>query len=389
VNGDRRRATGRNLKKPRTVSAEKRPWTSKLTVAEDCTFHQIAPYIGRMKTSMARALVQRWTRVGDRIADPFCGSGVVALEAATQGRVVIAGDWNPYAALLTKAKLAPPKTLEAAKQRLKIVWDKSRSRLQEQDLRTVPSWVRSFFHPVTLRSALAFRDECANQKEPFLLACLLGILHHQRPGFLSFPSSHLVPYLRSRKFPRHLNPRMYEPRDVLPRLLAKLDRTYRRPPTLRKCAHRVLKTDARRFPIDQQLDAIITSPPYMNELDYVRDNRLRLWFIDRSLPEGLELRGRNRIEAFCSLLRSTCVRLAPKIRNNGHIVLVVGDATRGGGRRGRSGSITKRLFETDPDLASFKLIQMYRDRIPDIRRARRECRGTKSEDILIYRKNST
>jgi hypothetical protein len=27
-------------------------------------------------------------------------------------------------------------------------------------------------------------------------------------------------------------------------------------------------------------DALITSPPYMNALDYGRDNCLRLWFID-------------------------------------------------------------------------------------------------------------
>jgi hypothetical protein len=32
-----------------------------------------------------------------------------------------------------------------------------------------------------------------------LLASMLGILHHQRPGFLSFPSSHLIPYNVRRK----------------------------------------------------------------------------------------------------------------------------------------------------------------------------------------------
>ena len=99
----------------------------------------------------------------------------------------------------------------------------------DQDLRTVPVWVRRFFHPETLRSALAFRDTCIERRDEFLLACLLGILHHQRPGFLSFPSSHLVPYLRDRKFPRKSFPEMYEERDVLVRLEAKVRRTYRRP----------------------------------------------------------------------------------------------------------------------------------------------------------------
>jgi len=44
-------------------------WTSESTVASDWTFHQIAPYIGRMKTSMARALVQDRTRRARRPRD--------------------------------------------------------------------------------------------------------------------------------------------------------------------------------------------------------------------------------------------------------------------------------------------------------------------------------
>lgn len=70
-------------------------WSSELTMASDWTFHQIAPYIGRMKTSMARSLIQNRTQRGDLIVDPFCGCGAVALEAAANGRRVVAGDWNP------------------------------------------------------------------------------------------------------------------------------------------------------------------------------------------------------------------------------------------------------------------------------------------------------
>jgi hypothetical protein len=192
----------------------RRLWSSKTTVATDWTFHQIAPYIGRMKISMARSLIQNWTHQGDLIVDPFCGCGAVALEAAANGRGVVAGDWNPYAVLLTRAKLFPPPSLRAAERRLREIWKLSRKSVGQQDLRIVPAWVRRFFHPQTLRSALAFRDTCVEMGEHFLLACLLGILHHQRPGFLSYPSSHLVPYLRDRKFPRPLFPEMYDQRDV-------------------------------------------------------------------------------------------------------------------------------------------------------------------------------
>jgi len=77
-----------------------------------------------MKTSMARSLVLKWTHPGDLIVDPFCGSGVVALEAVSNGRQAVVGDWNPYAVLLTKAKLFAPASQNLAERRLRRVWAK-------------------------------------------------------------------------------------------------------------------------------------------------------------------------------------------------------------------------------------------------------------------------
>lgn len=361
-------------------------WSSASTTATDCTFHQISPYIGRMKTSMARFLVTEFSEQGDMVVDPFCGSGVVVLEAAKEGRQVLAGDWNPYAVTLTKAKLLSSTNIDFAEKDLRCVWDYSRKLVSNQDLRSVPPWVRAFFHRETLRNALAFRDACVEHDNAFLLACLLGILHHQRPGFLSYPSSHLVPYCRNRKFPKAVFPHLYTERDVLSRLQAKVRRTFRRPPPPFLFPREVVHTDARNFPQVDDIGAVITSPPYMNELDYVRDNRLRLWFIDRALPVGLELSARNRESAYTELLHAVCTRLTPHIRLGGYFILVVGEAVRGKGKVASPASLTQYLFQSTPALQAFTLHKLYHDRIPDIRRSRREYRGTKTETLLIYRK---
>jgi hypothetical protein len=360
-------------------------WTQASTVHTDWTLHQIAPYIGRMKTTMARSLIKEFTSVGSLVVDPFCGGGVVALEAAASKRRVVAGDWNPYAYVLTKAKLFPPPNLAQAIVHLEETWALSRRLIDSQDLRAVPKWVRSFFHPETLRSALAFRDACVYRHEHFLLACLLGILHHQRPGFLSYPSSHLVPYLRYRKFPCSVFPELYMERDVKSRMIAKMTRTYKRFPEIPFLKPKVTLTDARIFPMVHGIQAVITSPPYMNELDYVRDNRLRLWFIGRNLPTNLELRTLNKKAAFTALITDVCGHLAEMISRRGVFVLVLGDATRGG-RSTNTARIAKRVFSSEEKLDEFRLIAEYRDRIPDIRRSRRECRGSKTETILVYRR---
>jgi hypothetical protein len=363
-------------------------WGAGSTFSTDWTFQQLAPYIGRMKTTMARSLVQLVSEPGDLIGDPFCGCGVIAYEAAVLGRRVLAGDWNPYGVLLTQAKLQAPRTFDQALLKLNDLWSLSRTYLNRQDLRSVPLWVRKFFHRETLRNALAFRDACFDLNESFLLACLLGILHHQRPGFLSFPSSHLVPYLRDRKFPRESFPTLYEERDVHKRLVAKIARLYRQVPDIQLPDREVLEVDAREFPIRKDVQAIVTSPPYMNELDYVRDNRLRLWFVRRCLPDGLELSSRRREEHFRNLMRDVFCRLAPSVRPGGYIVLVLGDVT----RRSKATApdlITKDLFKKEFELRSFELSSEIRDLIPDIRRSRRECKGTKVETVLVYRRVSS
>ena len=222
---------------------------------------------------IARQLLRRYTASGEIVLDCFSGSGTIPLEALLLGRRVLAFDTNPYAVTLTRAKLEAPPSLEAANQQLteRFLASQMRPRYDEKKL---PEWVRKFFHPETLQNALRFADECIEKDDQFLLACLLSILHHQRPGFLSYPSSHLVPYLRDRKFPRSEHPKMYAERELAPRLAAKLHRTYKDGGTSNPAGFlQVGQIGVADLKLDYEVDAIVTSPPYMNALDYVRDNQ--------------------------------------------------------------------------------------------------------------------
>lgn len=362
------------------------PWSDGATTATDCTLHQLAPYIGRMKTSIARYLVETYTRRGDTILDPFCGSGVVPLEAALAGRNVVCGDVNPYGIALTRAKLFAPHSESAAYVRWQRALKAATSGAYRQDLRRIPLWVREFFHPETLREALAVRDVLSARQEYLLLGCLLGILHHQRPGFLSVPSSHLVPYRRTRLFPADQYPEMYARREVGPRMLAKIHRSYRRTRPLEVKAS-VTMADARCLKVRASVDAIITSPPYMNELDYVRDNRLRLWFLDRQLPDVLDIPRRDRMRNFETLMRDSLLNLAPNVRTGGHIVLVVGDGRRGG-QRLDTAEVVSNVFRDERRLSHFQHRTTIVDCIPDIRRSRRERLGTKSETFLVFQRRA-
>lgn len=356
-------------------------WTAQCTTGADCTFQQLAPYIGRIKTSIARSLIERFTARGDVIVDPFAGSGVIPFEAALLGRRCIATDTSPYGVLLMRAKFSAPLDCRSALAQFERRWRSAQPRVGKQDLRRVPDWVRRFFHPETLRAALALRDELVENSDDFLLACLLGILHHQRPGFLSYPSSHLVPYLRNKLFPVDEFPEMYKERDVRIRMEAKIRRTYRRPPVTLAPA-KIYSADARALPKPSRIDAIITSPPYMNALDYVRDNRLRLWFLGRTLPTIADIAKRDREQHFRNLLRETFTRLLGRLAAGASVILVVGDTSRGS-RRVDAAQSVRDLFGEH----AFRMLVPQGeicDRIPDIRRSRRDLVGTKKETILRY-----
>lgn len=350
---------------------------------EECTLHQVAPYIGKIKSSIARSLVSEFTSSGDIVCDPFCGSGSVALEAWLAGRRVIANDLNPYSVAVTRGKLHPPESLDRALAEIDLAATEVRTVSEQVDLRSIPAWVRGFFHPETLRETVAWFRVLKTRKCSFLLACLLGILHHQRPGFLSYPSSHAVPYLRANKFPQSDYPELYEYRAVQVRLEKKVTRAFSRIPQFdRKVYRRCYMRDA-RFLAPSRIDSLITSPPYMGQLDYARDNRLRLWFLGVTDHQQLDRRISPLQEEFLALLKTCFCRWRKALVTGGTCVLVLGDP--------KVKSYDMHLPDVAIQLATreaggYSLVCRYSEAIPDQRRVRRGLGGSLEETIVVLRK---
>ena len=352
----------------------------------ESTFHQLSPYIGKTKSSMAASLVTEFSSRGDLVYDPFSGCGSIALEAWRLGRHVVANDLSPYATLLTRAKLFPYHTLDRGLSDIERVAARI-SRLQvDPDIRAVPLWVRQFFHRETLREVLMWVNVLTSERRWFLLACLMGILHHQRPGFLSFPSSHTVPYLRTKKFPRQLYPKLYEYRPLRERLEAKVRRAFRRVPkldfSLRRQCH---AARAETLTIAGSIMTLVTSPPYMRQLDYGRDNRLRLWFLGCRDYRALDGVVSPSEPEFLSLMDRCFRRWRAMLAPNGYCVLIIGDRCSRVGRADLP-NLVGRIATTT---AGYSLVQTHTDAIPNDRRVRRGITGSLSETILVLRNSSS
>jgi hypothetical protein len=351
---------------------------------QECSLHQLSPYIGKLKSSIAQDLILKYSKPGELVADMFCGSGTVPLEAARLGRRVFASDASIYAVTLTQGKLQAPMTSETALAELGDLLQ-CVDALPMPDLRCVPRWVRAFFHPHTLKEALRFTEFLQRERHYFLLASMLGILHHQRPGFLSFPSSHLVPYLRSKKFPQAEYPDLYAYRPLAPRLRAKVARTLKRPPTqaLVGFIEDIRQSAVESVSLPDGIDCVITSPPYMNALDYGRDNRLRLWFLDEPYLESLD-KALLDIGGYMRAIHALAQQLQEKVRPGGYCVFVVGERTTRKGERFPSEVLT-RIFAQHA--SALRLDHVISDIIPDIRRSRRHLAGVRRENILVFQKD--
>jgi tRNA G10 N-methylase Trm11 len=293
------------------------------------SIHAVSPYVGKLRPELANRLVNEYSLCGDIVFDPFCGSGTVALEAWINNRIPLATDLNYYAYVLTKAKLDPYKTVGDA-----VLKFEEYSNLilrpgvsTNFDLSSVPGWVKEFFHPRTLQEITILSKLLLENKEWFLLACLMGILHHQRPGFLSYPSSHGAPYLRIQKFPKDIYPELYEYRNVHERMVKKIQRTYKYFPKLDFTIRREVYY-CNTLDFNQQIKqnvTIITSPPYMKSLTYARDNRLRLWFLGCQNWAALDKQISVGKKEFLSLM-TQCFNKWCNIQKQGnYCVLVIGD----------------------------------------------------------------
>jgi len=348
------------------------------------SFHSLSPYIGKIRPALSKHLIDKYAEKEEVICDPFCGSGSVLLEGWIKGYNVIGSDLNPYAYTLSNGKLNPFSTLDIAEKRLAGYINEVEELTRSITISIIPKWVKVFFHKKTLKELYAWVTVLKKRKEWFLLSCLLGILHHQRPGFLSFPSSHGAPYLRSKKFPREQFPEMYEYKNVYNRLLKKVKRAYRDIPELDYTLNRkVCLGDSSKITLSRKrIATIITSPPYMKSLTYARDNRLRLWFLGVEDWKELDKTISPTPNTFLDTIKKCFVKWDKLQIENDKCIMIIGDIPI------KYSSDKIPLHEAIYDIAksNYRLITAYKDPIPEGKKMVKGNEKIKREIILVMEK---
>ena len=294
------------------------------------SIHEIS-YRACFKSQLPGFFIERLTRPGDRVFDPFSGRGTTAVQAALMGRAPAANDVNPLSAMLCGPRLAPP-SLAAIGGRLgEIDLSASVGDPAEADL-------LAFYHPETLRRITALRawlldrGDRLDSVDGWIRMVAINRLTGHSPGFFSvytMPPNQAVSAGSQRKI-NEARGQVPPPRDVKAIILKKTRGLLAdgvpppHPPAV------LLTGPADHTPglADGSVDLVVTSPPFLDVVDYGGDNWLRCWFAGID-PGDVRIDRHRDIAGWEGFVRRSFREFARVVRPGGFVAFEVGEV-RGG-----------------------------------------------------------
>ncbi len=313
-------------------------WTAKQRAAQ--SLHEVS-YRACFKPQLPEFFISRLTEPGDVVYDPFMGRGTTLIQAALMGRVPYGCDVNPLSAALCEPRLVPP-----------VIRDVERALgdIDFSDADELPEELLVFYHPDTLRQICALKKYLASREQAgkltnadrWIQMVALNRLTGHSPGFFSvytLPPNQAV----SVKAQAKINAKRGQaapPRDVRGIILAKSRALLRDvTPDIRETMKQ--SSGQRRLVVGRSSDTpsidsgsvalVVTSPPFLDIVNYQGDNWLRCWFrgVDASTVPITQVR---RPEDWQDFVCKTLIEVRRTLKPGGHVAFEVGEV-RGGAIR--------------------------------------------------------
>jgi methylase of polypeptide subunit release factors len=243
--------------------------------------HSLCSFYGKLKPAISHHLIKTFTDEGSSILDPFCGSGTISFEGAMNKRKTYSLDINPISIVLTSAKVKNINIDKVYKNLYHLSQHIENSVIDEAILKRAQSFgfnkkLVDYFEEKTFSEILKARNYFASaEKTPehyFILACLIHILHGNRPYALSRNSHPITPYAPTGEF-------IYK--NLISKLVDKLNKSLTDLTNYTITEGEVFHgdiLDTWDYSINN-INAILTSPPFFDSTKYYLINWIRSWFL--------------------------------------------------------------------------------------------------------------
>lgn len=274
-------------KKQKTTVLTGEFWTSGQRQGNN--LHEIA-YRACFKPALPQYFISRYSKHSDVVYDPFSGRGTTIIEAALSGRNVIANDVNPISAILAEGRLFIPEIAQL-EERLNYIFNLPTVAAEKNHKLTM------FFHKETYKQLLILRNWLFTRTQSGELDALdkwirmiaTNRLTGHSPGFFSvytLPPNQAVSRERQILINKKRNQKP-EYRNV-PQLILKKSKSLLKdlnPETTKQVLSAskkalFLKGDAAETLAIKKnsVQLTITSPPFLDVVQYAKDNWMRCWF---------------------------------------------------------------------------------------------------------------
>ncbi len=260
-------------------------WTSKQRAA--LSLHEIS-YRACFKPQLPQFFINRLTECGDSVYDPFMGRGTTVIEAALLGRKPLGCDINPLSRNLTLPRFDPPDLSEIRERLASINLEQPKDVWEE---------LLVFYHPNTLLSLTNLREYLLEREthskidrvDAWIRMVATNRLTGHSRGFFSvytLPPNQAVSIGSQLKINenRQQTPEERDVLDVICRksrsLLRKLQ-DYEKEiiRSMGKCSVLLTGSSDHTPRIeDDTVKLVVTSPPFLDTVNYQSDNWLRCWF---------------------------------------------------------------------------------------------------------------
>jgi SAM-dependent methyltransferase len=236
-----------------------------------------------------------------RILDPMTGSGTTLVTARMRGHEAIGFDRDPLAVLIAGAwasDIDVTATQKKAEQVLSKAKDRARSIKQSEAYprgasEETKEFVRYWFDTTNRRQLAALAESISrthDQQIKRLLWCAFSrlIITKQSGVSLAMDISHSRPHKAYEKAPIMAFEHFERAAKQITKAAPFTGDVPNRPPAT------VQNADARALPLcDASIDMIITSPPYLNAIDYLRGHKFSLVWMGHDVDAVRELRSTN------------------------------------------------------------------------------------------------
>ncbi len=317
------------------------------------SMHTMCSYHGMFPARLAHYFIQKYSQEGDVVLDPFSGRGTTVLQARMSDRQIIGNDLSPLAYVLTRAKANPPSWLSVlqAVDDLEHAFNKSKRKSGD-----VSEDIKMLFHERTLAQLVFIKQYLLSRpmakwtSEMFMIAgSLAGIMHGSWRSdgtsqylSISMPNTFSMSPTYVRKFISERGLKKM-PQDVFDRLRDKLARLYL--DDIAGTTGSVFQEDAATLmgkgPLKAgAVDLVVTSPPYLQVVNYGTANWIRLWLlgldeVSRERGEGrkqlnAKLDHNHRYDGFKDFMLRTFKGIERVLKKNGVAVVVIGDVANPG-----------------------------------------------------------